>query len=280
MTWQLLGTFAPMPLRRILVPKLRQCADAVMTTGRETGRLHPGLDRIADRVLPFFPPVDLDEFAPDAARRAELREALGFGPEDIVIGTVGNRNRTKAHEVFVEAARIASRDRADLRFRILGDMSPANAASYEREVMAPARASGLMENGILGFVDQGVRVPDFLRAADVFLLTSRVEGAPTVLIEAMACGLPVVSTTVGSVAEIVEEGETGLLAPSGDAQGLAGGLLRLVADPALRSRLGASGRAAAERRFGISQCVARHVEAYELAARNRAGRRREQVIGG
>src|SRR5205085_4555838 len=112
--------------------------------------------------------------------------------------------------------------------------------------------------GQLGLGEQvlflGLRhdVARLLRAADLFLLTSISEGIPLTLIEAMAAGLPVVSTRVGGVGEVVEDGLTGLLAPSGDDGELADHLLRLAVAPAVGRRMGQHGRARARALFARS----------------------------
>ncbi len=80
------------------------------------------------------------------------------------------------------------------------------------------------------------------RAADLLLLTSDHEGTPNVVMEAMACGLPVVATRVGGVPEIVQNGETGFLCDPKDEDGLTDAVLKLVADPALRKKMGAEAR--------------------------------------
>ena len=86
---------------------------------------------------------------------------------------------------------------------------------------------------------------DFLTTFDVFVLPSRFEGFPLVLLEAMLAGLPVVATDVGSVAEAVQDGETGLLVPPDDVQALNEALHTLLDDPDLRRKLGDAGRARA-----------------------------------
>src|SRR5262249_11521427 len=91
-------------------------------------------------------------------------------------------------------------------------------------------------------------VSRLLAAADVFFLTSINEGIPLTIIEAMAAGLPVISTQVGGVAEVVCEGQTGLLAPAGDVEALARHVLRLAASEE-RQRMGHAGRERAFAQF-------------------------------
>jgi glycosyltransferase involved in cell wall biosynthesis len=128
------------------------------------------------------------------------------------------------------------------------------------EVVTALRARGLSDRVEL----LGARgdVSDVLARSDVFVLSSRSEGFPVSILEAMAAGLPVVATDVGGVAEAVVDGETGILVPAGDPEALAAALRRLVADPALRRRLGAAGRTRAFRRFDVAHFRAEHLKLY------------------
>ena len=116
----------------------------------------------------------------------------------------------------------------------------------------------------------GVRddVPGLVSDADVFVLASRSEGLPLSVIEAMAAGLPVVASDVGGLRELVRDGETGVLVPSGDPAALGDALRPLLADRGLRRRLGSAGRERAKTLFDLSVFRRAHLELYrrELAA--------------
>jgi glycosyltransferase involved in cell wall biosynthesis len=128
---------------------------------------------------------------------------------------------------------------------------------------------------VLDIRDAGARVPELLPAFDVLALSSvpRSEGMPTVILEAMACGLPVVATRVGAVAEEVVDGQTGLIVEPLDDDALAGALARLAADAQLRGRMGAAGRDRFEQSFRLDVLADIHVRAFELALAHRRVRR-------
>jgi glycosyltransferase involved in cell wall biosynthesis len=127
-------------------------------------------------------------------------------------------------------------------------------------VEAEVRALGLQD--VVTLTGTREDVPALLAQADVFALSSRSEGAPLSILEAMAAGLPVVSSRVGGVPELVVDGETGLLVPPGDPEALAVALGRLVADPGLRRRLGAAGRERARRCFDVRRQRQDHLDGY------------------
>ncbi len=267
--WQLLSTFAPLPLRFLLTPLVRKIAKVVMTTGTEIGRQHPGLGKIQDRVVPFFPPVDTGLFKPNRSRRARARQELNIPEDALLVGTVGNQNWQKGHDYFVDTALRVYERHPHLRFRILGTHTPSNADYYQKNVIQRARDYALLEEGVLDFVEPGSRVAELLPALDIFLLTSRAEGVPTAILEAMSCGIPVVATDVGSVKEVVEEGITGFVIPPADVSAAIDALDDLLGDADLMSQMGLRARQRAIERFDVNVCALVHASAYQQAMESR-----------
>jgi sugar transferase (PEP-CTERM/EpsH1 system associated) len=105
-------------------------------------------------------------------------------------------------------------------------------------------------------------IPGLLRRASLFVLSSRTEGIPLTLLEAMACGLPVVATRVGGNVEVVQDGQTGWLVPSGDAPQLAAAIERVWSDPEASRRLGQAGRERVVQRFDVQRMIQSYEDLY------------------
>lgn len=277
--WQILDTRVPRMLRPMLMPLVLSLADAVMTTGGRVAGQYPGAFRLGERLVPFCPPVDTDEFRPDQKRRVTARVELGIPEDALLIGTVGNLNPQKGHEYLVRSAARVLRTFPDTHVRILGAHTPTH-ARYEARLREESAALGLIQGGRLRFQDPGARVAQLLPAFDVFLLTSvpQSEGIPTVILEAMACGVPVVAADVGGVREVLEDGVTGLIVPPLDPDAVALATARLLADPRLRHRMGKAGRERAVANWGISSCVETHLHAFEVAMRHHRARHRRHLL--
>jgi glycosyltransferase involved in cell wall biosynthesis len=145
------------------------------------------------------------------------------------------------------AARLASSGRLPGRLAIVGN------GPIEGEVRAEIERLEAHEH-VRWFPYRGAVGP-YLAALDLFVLPSAWEALPLSLLEAMSCGLPILATNVGGTPEVVEDGATGRIVPHGDELELAVGLLELLTDPALRARLGQSGRRAYEARFRLGRML-------------------------
>jgi glycosyltransferase involved in cell wall biosynthesis len=271
--WQLYDTRTPAALRRVTMPLVTRVADVITTWGRRLGLEYPGTERLGERWIPVFPPVAGEDFAPSEQRRAAARAELGIAGDAVAVAVIGMLNPSKGHDHFVRALGLARADHPNLVARMLGPPSPAH-AEYERRVRAEADALGMLADGVLDIRDAGARVAELLPAFDILALSSvpRSEGMPTVILEAMACGLPVVATNVGAVAELVVDGDTGYVVPPLDDRRLAEALGWLAADADLRARIGAAGRTRFEEHFELDVLADIHVRAFELALDHRRHR--------
>ena len=271
--WQLPDTRAPMALRRATMPMVVRLADVITSVGEALAEAHPGAKGLGERMVPIYPPVDLDRFRPDAEVRAAARRELGIPEGALAVGTVANLNPSKGHEYLIRAAGQVRRSAPDSVFHILGAPSPPH-PEYARLLEEEALASGLQDDGALVFTDPGTRVPELLPALDVFVLASvpRSEGMPTVIIEAMSCGIPTVATDVGAVREVVDHGQTGFVVPPENPRALAEALERLQREPGLRAGMGAAARRRAHERFGLDRLADLHADVYERAVRHRRNR--------
>lgn len=190
--------------------------------------------RLRPRVTTLHHGVDRDQVRAAAAPRAETRAALGIPDEHVVAVQVANYRTEKAHEVLVDAAeRLRRRD--DLTFLLVGQ------GPRQEEITALVRARGLEDRvRILGFRTD---VASLLAAGDALVLSSDHEGLPVAVMEALALGVPVVSTAVGGIPEAIDHEVEGLLVPPRDPAALAAAVARIADDGALRGRLGTAARA-------------------------------------
>jgi len=180
------------------------------------------------------------EVAEPAAVRATVRGELGIDPQALVLVSVGNLSAEKGHLGLLPLLAQSAPDRQDSQLLLVGD------GPLREELERQARALGIAHR--VHLVGRRDDVPRLLAAADLFLLPSKTEGMPAVLMEAGLAGLPAVAFCVGGVGEVVTDQVTGLLAPSGDYPGLWQGVTALARDPQRRS---AMGQAARQRCLGL-----------------------------
>ncbi len=211
--------------------------------------------------------VDTAKFAP-AGGRALVGGFPFDEPHAFVFGTVGRlqavKNQTLLARAFVRLLEIAPDLRDRVRLVIVGE-GPARVEITR--ILAEANASALA--WLPGARDD---VAQALRSFDAFVLPSLAEGISNTILEAMASGLPVIATRVGGNAELVDDGTTGTLVPSADAEALAQAMLRYARDPALARAQGRAGRDRVERLFSLDAMVAQYTALYDRLLQGRRGR--------
>jgi len=182
--------------------------------------------------------VDLAAYRQPAVSRAETRARLGLEPDAAVVLTLACLKPQKDPRTWVEVAARVAAAAPGVVFLMAGD------GELRAEVEALIAARGLERSArLLGWRRD---VPDLLHASDVFFLPSLWEGLPQAIVQAMAARLPVVATAVDGNPEAVHAGDNGYLVAPGDVPAMTTALSRLLADPALRARLGGRGPALAE----------------------------------
>jgi glycosyltransferase involved in cell wall biosynthesis len=174
--------------------------------------------------------IDIDAVAARRLQREAKRAQLAIPPDGILVITVANLRHEKGYDVLLDAAAEATAKRSDLMFLSIGQGPLAPEMEERRNRL------GLGDRfRFLGFRED---VHDLLAAADVFCLASRNEGLPVALMEAYALAVPVVVTSVGGLAEVVEDGSSGVLVSPEDPGALANAILAVASDEAWRTNLG------------------------------------------
>lgn len=197
--------------------------------------------------------IDLGRVA--AAPPAALHEELWLPHGSPVVGNVAALVPHKGQRHFVEAAALVVREVPDARFVIAGE------GELRPTLEHLIKHLKLEKHVFLA----GFR-PDVLslhKAFDIFVMSSITEGLGTSLLDAMACGRPIVATTAGGMPEVVQDGTTGILVPPRDNQAMADAIVKLLKDEALRGRMGAAGLSLANAKFSAERMVADTLHVYE-----------------
>jgi len=241
-----------------VVSRLTTAFVAVSEGTAEAARIK---ERVPPALLHVVPNgIPLGDFGPNAETRARVRRELGIPGDAYVVGSVGRLAPEKDYPLMVRSMRDVLGPRA--RLVLVGD-GPSR-GDIERAI---AELPG-EKHAFCTLTGTRRDVADLLTAFDVFSLTSRTEGLPLVIPEAMATALPVVATAVGGLPSIISE-RVGLLAPHGDVDGLARAMLALRDDVERRTRMGDAARKQALEQFSLDKMTDRYEMLYR-AARSRA----------
>jgi len=254
---------------RIETDTYRDCDCVVSLTETERRQIHELYDVPTDRITVIPPGVNSDVFTPSIDKK-KTRRALGLPEGDTIVFTLGRLDERKGFDLFFEAAgRLTRRD--DLPSTLFlfsaGDGTEQEARERKRlEAIAEANALGSKLRWLPVLPEE--ELPLYHSTADIFVLPSRYEPFGIVMLEAMACAVPVVATDTGGPATVIESGVTGVLVDPIDIEALADALAELIRAPQRREELGRRGRAKIERSYSWEIIADRHLAAYGLKTRD------------
>jgi colanic acid/amylovoran biosynthesis glycosyltransferase len=239
--------------RTMLGPKLRGCTDILTISSHNADLISREYPDVADRVRVVRCGVEVASTTPTLHRPPR---ASG---EPLRIVTVARFEPMKGHVHLLDAVEAVHRAGRDVRLDLVGDGE--GRADIVRRAPEWVRFHGAVDNGE---VQRLVREADLMVLPCIEMPDGRRDGIPVALMEAMALGTPVISTTVSGIPELVVDGETGLLVPPGDIERLADAIVRIADDHVLAARLAVAAR--------------RHVEQHHDAAAN--GRQLAELFAG
>jgi len=217
-------------LNRMLTP----LTDAFVGVAAAHGRYLVEHERFpAERVYVIPNGVDTDRYRPQPPYQA-LRDSLGIQRDSKLVGLIAVLRPEKNHALLLRAGAEVRKRISNVRFVLVGN-------GPERESLEQL-AGSLGITDIVHFLGARADVPDLLSLFDVFALTSKTEASPVSILEAQACGVPVVATNVGSISESVIDGETGLLVKSESVVEVARAIIRVLDSPEWARELGTAAR--------------------------------------
>jgi glycosyltransferase involved in cell wall biosynthesis len=239
-----------------LLPLLRR-ADALLAVAEIQKDYLVETERLPrEKIRVIHNGVDTVKFKPPTAdERATIRRELGIADHEVAIISVASLKPLKRIDALLTAAAGLAATGGAVRVLVVGDGS-------ERAPLEKL-ATDLGIAGQVTFLGLRDDVERLLKASDIFVLASRTEAFPNVVLEAMATGLPVIATNVGSVREMVEPDASALIVESGDDAALSAALKRLHGDAGLRARLGRRGRDIVNERFGFDVMCRKREQMFE-----------------
>lgn len=209
-----------------------------------------------DKIVVRYLGVNTERFRPDPQARRQWADRFSVSPNELILSTVSYLRPFKHPEVLVQTCRELAARRIPARLFVAGD----------GDMLSDLKRLGEQ----LGVADRicwlgNVAEPKaLLQASDIFLLASVGEAFGLVLAEAMACGVPIVGSRSGSLTEVVEEEQTGLLAPPHDAAGFADSIEHLAQDGRLRQKMGHRAVERVRRNFTVDRDVEKTLDMYAL----------------
>lgn len=211
--------------------------------------------------IPLIPNgIPVEKYANPMTGRTKWRLNAGFTDSDTLFVCVGRLQEQKNPELLFDAFEEAFSNTEDCHLLMVGD-------GPMREQLV-SKVAGLSTRDRVHFLGVRYDIPDILSASDSFALSSHWEGHPLALLEALAAGLPVVSTAVGGVPEIVSHGETGLLVEAGNQEAFVDALTTMYSKPETRKAFSLSASRNASAEFDVGVMASRYQNLYQRLLKN------------
>ncbi len=190
-----------------------------------------------------------------------LRQEFSFSSDDYLVGMVAHLADHKGHRYLIRATKIIREHTDKIKIIIVGE------GPLRMELDKEVRSSEVED--IVFFLGFREDIPRILASLDLFVLSSYLEGLGSSILDAMACGLPVVATRTGGIPEVVIHRETGLLVPPRDPQALARAILKLYKDRELACRLGGNGYIVVRQKFSVESMTDKMIHLYQRLAKEK-----------
>jgi glycosyltransferase involved in cell wall biosynthesis len=235
----------------VVLPNSPALIPTLLSEGVRDDRIHVHENFVDDSALQVTAPSE----------RLAARATFGIPPGALVIGYVARLTRVKRHDILIDAFAQLADEVPNAYLMLVGDgdlRASLEAQVAQRGVAERTKFTGTLPNAPLPH-----------RLFDIAVLTSENEGFPNSVVEASACGIPVVATAVGGVPDVLVDGITGVSIPVADVRATAGALRSLLRDEPLRHRMGAAGRDRVTTRFSESAAVERLLKIYADFSRHR-----------
>ena len=210
-----------------------------------------------EKFVTVYSGMEVEPFINPSRPRDVVRRELGFQPDDVVVGKVARLFELKGHEYVIEAARGIAAKNPHVRFLFVGD------GLLRAQLEAQISRAHLTDRFVFTGLVPPEKIPELIAAMDIVVHASLREGLARVLPQGLIAGKPVISYDIDGAREVVLPGETGFLLPPRSVTELADAIGQLTADPALRERLGQTGRRKITDQFRHETMTQRLREIYE-----------------
>ena len=207
----------------------------------------------------LYPPVDTGKFYPCDLHVQEYKKELGIESEERVIGIVGNMNPFKGYEYFLPAADLIRQEYRKVKFLIVGKRLDTH-ERYWQKIDSLINDLDLRRDIVM--TGHRTDVSRLLNVMDVFIISSILEAAPIVVLEAMACARPIVATAVGGVPELIGNENAGVLIPPREAEAIAKATLDILNNAKQADEMAKNAQKRVTEYFDVKICAKRHEEIY------------------